>query len=73
MPAYVTESIRRILSAAVHLWITSGYCETEQGEVKTIPGWTTYYFYSRDIGWGNNLLKGSRIKVEIEVEDNPDA
>ncbi len=73
LPAYAKDSLRKILTAAAHLWVTGGYCEAEPDELPHLPEWATYFVYPRDLGWGNELLKGKRVRVQLLVEDDPDA
>ena len=65
IPIYASESIRKILAAAVHLWLSGWVCETGGPKQES-----TYWVYSRDIGWGQEELRGKRVSVTISIEDD---
>jgi len=66
LPAYVRDSMRRFAVALAHFWIVqfSAHCGQPPPDAKWVS-----WVYKRDIGF--EPLHGKRIKVTIELEDDP--
>lgn len=60
MNATVRAGIHKVVIALCHLWFWS-----------TWGDWFEAYVYARDLDTHDTRLQGKRIKVTIEIEDDP--
>lgn len=65
VPTYVSESIRRNLIATAHLLVSAQHCE-----IGEIADECSFWVYPREIGWGEDLLRGKRLRFSISVEED---
>jgi len=65
VPTYVSESIRRNLIATAQLLASAQHCE-----IGEIADECSFWVYPREIGLGEDLLRGKRLRFSISVEDD---
>ena len=58
-------SLYQIAIALAHLWLTSCWVRWER-----LPTRSEYYIWDHKLEWGREILRGKRIKVTIEIEEN---
>lgn len=64
MRANIGKTLSMLLAAITHLWLSDRYLDDG-----TLPTWAMFFVYPREIGWGAELLKGKRVKVEVTLEE----
>jgi hypothetical protein len=75
--AYISKSIHKMLVAVCHLWISHVYIKSREWNDDSIrtrwpPGKQTFFIYAdgdAGMNWGEDLLRGKRIRVTMEMED----
>ncbi len=65
MNSHISASIHKALVGLVHLWVSDRYLADE-----VLPPSEAYFFVDAwHMQWGDELLRGKRVKVTFEIED----
>lgn len=72
--AAARDSIHKLLTGVVHLWLTEFYLrrqDVSRAGTRVPDGPSVFWVYSRHMEWGQDVLKGRRVRVTIHVEEDP--